>query len=664
MALVVLLAVFSFMPVMTIHTDTEDDFMKEYTEGYFTKDADVPSEINISVAGMISAIPSLSELSDLIGIQFAYAYMESEVESYAKQITSVSLSTDLTAEQKLQRITELREEITETKEEFNSELAKLGEADAENIKNLLREEDFRKDAATLYAVIGLLKWDKQDTADGKYPAEYPVAEMIAIAIFTVVIFLFAIISAVVFTVIAAVRLVKLILALIKKNWRTSEKLADGLPYGLFIAPILLSYAIIYYFAGDAVSLGSGVLYFIVTALVIGLIRIIDFCIYDCKSNMAIIHTVTKKAVTLFTLILALTFIFNFAGIGIYSEMTGTYEPYYEERYETLSEEYLDSGVDPEEVAEKASDNVESAGRLVYGYVPLIGIVMSAAIASATVERFGRCIKKENKKKKEGSSQLIAAVILIAVAVVPLYFSASSVTAMENSHRDGNFAVLYDEYLYEGTEEYEEYTTLKENIATAKTALDNNKDKMTSEEIVKANQVIRSGEEKLTKLETEREEEAGAALVIAIFIAILELIYPISNKILGKLAERAPERIKKKKPTAKIAKKATDSIEDEKALDEELSDQEFEDAEAEEEEPENLFEAIDEDDSVEEYEQLPEAEIVLDERESDEAEEIQPADEAVELVEDAGEPSPADGADAPDSESKEAEATDISENEKE
>ena len=143
-----------------------------------------------------------------------------------------------------------------------------------------------------------------------------------------------------FSVKAIIRRVKFIIGMIKGDFRLTEKLATDIPYSAFAAPVLICFAIAFFFVGDAVTLGSAFFPFILIALLIGLMRIVDFVIFDCKSNMAIINTVTKKALTLITLILALVFIFNFAGLGIYGEMTDTYETYHETRSDELLERTL------------------------------------------------------------------------------------------------------------------------------------------------------------------------------------------------------------------------------------------------------------------------------------------------------------------------------------
>ena len=617
MTLIILLAVFTFLPVMTVHTDSEEDFMKEYTEGYFTKDAEVPSEIDLGMTQLIAAIPNISEISDVISIQFSHAFMESQIEGISKEISKISIDPEISWDQKEERIKDLREDIDEIRANFEAKIVKLGDSEIENIKNLLKEESFREQVATLYAVIGLLEWDHEaiansnEIAKGKYPGEFPIAEMLAVAAFTIVIFLFAIIMSVVFTVKAIIRLVKFIIAIIKGNYRMTEKLTTAIPYSAFIAPVLLSYAAVYYFVGDSVSLGSAVIPFIITALAIGLVRIIDFCIFDCKSNMALINTVAKKALTLVTVILSIIFIFNFAGIGIYEEMTDTYEPFYEERFDALTEEYLEDGVDIEDIPDKAHSGVESAGRLIYGYLPLVGIVLAAVIAPAAIERFGTCVKKETKKKNDGASQIVVAVLTVAIAIIPVFFAAGSQTELKNCHSDGEFAVLYDEYLYEGTKEYGEYNTLKNNLELAKAELDEKKDTMSSEEIVKANQIIRSGEEKLSKMETTREDDANGCVTLAIFIVVIEVAYLIVSKLLGKLAENAPER----KPSRKANKHASDSkkpaVTD--AEDEEREEEEdIHDSEVREDEDCDTDIVTEEDSTDTEEEELPEEELVSDE----------------------------------------------------
>ena len=632
MALVILLAVLTFLPVITINTDSDADFMKEYEEGYFTKDADVPKTIDIGVGQIISAIPNMSEITDVITTQFAYAYMESGIESISNEITKISLEEGRSWEEKQERIEDLREDIEELRANFNAKIGKLGE-DRIAILNtmLLEDEDFRSQVATLYSVIGLLKWDHEAISssstipEGTYPDDFPLVETITVAISVIVLILFAIITAITFTVKAIIRLTKFIIAMTKSDFRTTEKLSTDLTFSMFVAPMLLCLAIAKYFVGDAISMGSAIIPFIVTALVIGLMRIIDFVIFECKSNMAIINTVTKKALTLTVLILAIVFIFNFAGLGIYGEMMETYEGYHDIRSDELLEEYSED-MKLEEAQDKANEDVESAGRLVYAYLPLLGIVFAAVVASVATDRFCVCVLDSKKsKKKEVESQFVVAILTVAIAALPVYFAANSITEMENCHEDGEFAVFYDEYLYEGTEEYEEYQTLKANIATAKTELENNRDQLSTEEIVNANQLIKSGEEMLASLETTEESDVSACLTLAIFIAILEVAYFISAKILGKLSENAPERVAKpkkkavKKPEAKKTEKVEKITEKAEILEEEIIEEDVEESEEIESEDENEIPALEE-------EELPEEEVIA----ADEA----PVEEAIESVEEA------------------------------
>ena len=637
MVLVILLAVLTFMPVITINADSDTEFMKEYEEGYFTKDAEVPKNIDIGVWEIISAIPNMSEITDVIGTQFAYAYMESGIESISNEITKISLEEGTSWENKQERIEELREDIEELRANFDATIAKLGELRIEIINTkLLEDEDFRAQVATLYSVIGLLKWDHEAISssstipEGTYPGDFPLVETITVAISVIVLILFAIITAITFTVKAIIRLTKFIIAMTKGDFRKTEKLSTDLTFSMFVAPMLLCLAICKYFVGDAVSMGSAVIPFIVTALVIGLMRIIDFVIFECKSNMAIINTVTKKALTLTVLILSLVFIFNFAGLGIYGEMMETYEGYHDTRSDELLEEYSED-MELKEAQDKANEDVESAGRLVYAYLPLLGIVFAAVVASVATDRFCVCVLDSKKSKKNDiEAQYVVALLTVAIAALPVYFAANSITEMENCHEDGEFAVFYDEYLYEGTEAYEEYETLKANIATAKAELESNRDNLSTEEIVQANQLIKSGEEMLASLETTEESDVSACLTLAIFIAILEVAYFIAAKILGKLAENAPERVAKRAPAKKAVKKpepkkvakaekAENITEKAEILEEEIIEEDVEESEEIESEDENEIPALEE-------EELPEEEVIA----ADEA----PVEEAIESVEEA------------------------------
>lgn len=338
MLLVILLTVFSFMPIATISTNHEN--LEEYYEGSLTGEIEeeVSTELGLGVGSLFSTILNLGDIISVIEVQMAEAALDSFWEDHAEDLKDYSGDAYLSFYETLEERYEQKAiDLALLIEEYELE---YGE-DLEDLTDKLEDDaDFRDQVALFYAIADMFPAENFENLGDDVAPEQPIIQAMLFIGGLLTLLITAIVVSIIFVVKTIIRLVKFIIGMTKCDFRQTDRITTGLPTKSYIVTLLGSFFMLAYLFGSTIQIGSGAIGVLVSILIIGALRIADEVIYEENNVISYVNLGVKKGLTLISIILVLVLSFNFANAGIFQKSMNNYDEYHDTRVMVLAEKRM------------------------------------------------------------------------------------------------------------------------------------------------------------------------------------------------------------------------------------------------------------------------------------------------------------------------------------
>ena len=322
MLLVILLTVFSFMPIFAISTTKDENTLVEYYDGLLTAEVEeeVSDEIGIGVGSLFSTLLNVGDIVAVMQVQMAEDAIEDFWTDHADDLEE-NMSEgyyESLVEQLEQKQINLEMLIAELEEDYGEDL--------EDLRDRLEDDDaFRDQVALCYAIVSMFPADNFDGLGDTVAPEQPIIQAMLFVGGLLTLLITAIVVSIIFVVKMIIKLIKFILGIIKGNFRMTESITSALPTKSYVVTLLGAFFMIAYLFGDTIQIGTGAIGVIVATLIIGALRIADEVIYEENNVMSYINLGVKKGLTLISIILVLVLSFSFASAGIFQKSMDNYE---------------------------------------------------------------------------------------------------------------------------------------------------------------------------------------------------------------------------------------------------------------------------------------------------------------------------------------------------
>ncbi len=568
----------SFMPMFTVKASaTVAD--ETFSGGSYTKGI-VPDDVNYGIIDAVKLIPNLKYITHVISVQ----ENERQIDYYNDRKTEILADLTMSWESKQNSIDSYNKIISGYEKNIADLIAELTEEEKEELTALLKDASFINQLAIIYSITGLFSDAAFESAgmDDDFNTFYMLRTVFGIISF-VIILLFAVLLAVASVITLVVKGIYAIATIKHADQKVLDRLFPKSLNSIVLIILVMAVLSAILLGGASFSIGSGLIFLIILAVVSSAIRGLNTVVLDENCTVS---ALTKWLCAILCTVFVLVTLFSFLNVGVFNKTLDNGIEFYSseynnKRFEVHKEAYMKKN--PEPVREDFDSNSDYLAALakypqdVEGYakastyedrlsayksqivVPFIyelitGVVIVVAFGMS-VELLGR---KIYKNKRTGAvteanmsvkNVIVAAILVVAMILPGMLFTVPKYEDLKKGYAEGEIKIQFNAFEEKNTPAYIAVNAGKEGIKVAEELLKELDEQIeaATDEAAKAELVfqkengqrmINMYNDQLDYMTTSESKTLALCTVMSVLTLVLCVAYMIVPGILDKKLPQA------------------------------------------------------------------------------------------------------------------------------